>query len=105
DLRPLTAAMLMVAALAVSFGLRRANVKSFWPYVTVGGLLSWNALHSGGLHAALALVPIIPFLPHAARDAGLFVEVPGARDSLNRFEHTFKYPVQAVLLLVGLANA
>jgi NhaA family Na+:H+ antiporter len=60
----------------------------------------------GGLHPALALVPIMPFLPHAARDPGLFVEAPAsARDALSAFEHWWRYPVQAVLLLFGLVNA
>ena len=61
---------LMAVALATSFALRRRRVSIFWPYVTIGGALSWSALYAGGLHPALALVPIIPFLPHAARDPG-----------------------------------
>jgi NhaA family Na+:H+ antiporter len=106
QLHLLAGSVLMAAALAVSFGLRRARVKNFWPYVTAGGVLSWAALHYGGLHPALALVPVIPFLPHAARDKGLFVEAPpGARDALSQFERTFKYPVQIVLLLFGFANS
>jgi len=106
ELHLLPGSVLMAAALAVSFGLRRARVKSFWPYVTIGGALSWAALHYGGLHPALALVPIIPFLSHAARDKGFFVEAPpGARDALSQFERRFKYPVQLVLLLFGFANS
>jgi NhaA family Na+:H+ antiporter len=51
-------------------------------------------------------VPIIPFLPHAARDAGLFIEAsPDARDALSSFERAFKYPVQVVLFFFGFANA
>jgi Na+:H+ antiporter, NhaA family len=81
-------------------------VRIFWPYVIAGGALSWTALFLGGLHPALALVPIMPFLPHAARDPGLFVEAPPqARDALSDFEHWWKYPVQVVLFLFGLANA
>jgi NhaA family Na+:H+ antiporter len=74
--------------------------------VVTGGLLSWAALFWGGLHPALALVPIVPFLPHAARDPGLFVEAPAdARDALSQFERSWKHPVQLVLFLFGLANA
>src|SRR5262245_18976260 len=106
DLHVLAGSLLVATALILSFGLRRAGVKSFWPYVILGGTTSWAGLFYGGLHPALALVPIVPFLPHAARDAGLFVEAPGApRDALNRFERAFKYPVQAVLFLFGFANA
>jgi NhaA family Na+:H+ antiporter len=105
DLHLLAGSLLMAAALGVSFGLRRARVRTFWPYVLAGGTLSWIALFYGGLHPALALVPIVPFMPHAARDAGLFVEAPGARDTLSQFERWWKYPVQIVLFFFGLVNA
>ncbi len=99
-------ALLMVAALACAFALRTKRIVSFWPYVAVSGALSWLALFWGGLHPALALVPIVPFFPHAARDRGLFVDAPpDAHDTLSRFEHWWKLPVQAVLFLFGLANA
>lgn len=106
DLRPLSGVVLLAAALAVSWMLRRNHVRNFWPYVAVGGALSWSALFLGGLHPALALVPVVPFLPHAARDPGLFTPAPAsARDALSEFEHWWKYPVQAILLLFGLVNA
>ncbi len=106
ELHLLVGSLLMAAAVIMAFGLRRAGVKSFWPYVILSGALSWDALFYGGLHPALALVPIIPFLPHAPRDPGLFVEAPaGARDALSQFERWFKHPVQVVLFLFGLVNA
>jgi NhaA family Na+:H+ antiporter len=106
DLHLALGAGLMAAAIVVAFLLRRRRVRIFWPYVLAGGALSWSALFVGGLHPALALVPIMPFLPRAARDPGLFVEAPPhARDALSDFEHWWKYPVQVVLFLFGLANA
>ena len=106
ELRLLAGALLMAAALLVAFGLRRTRVASPWPYVLAAGTLSWSALYAGGLHPALALVPIIAFVPHGARDRGLFVEAPpDSRDTLSRFEHQWKLPVQIVLFLFGLANA
>jgi len=105
ELHLLVGALLMAAALIVAFGLRRTRVRNFWPYVLAAGTLSWSALYWGGLHPALALVPIVPFLPHAARDPGLFVEAPEARDTLSQFEHWWKLPVQVVMFLFGLANA
>jgi NhaA family Na+:H+ antiporter len=106
DLHLATGAMLMTAAVVVSMVLRRKGVRSFWPYVIGGGALSWLALFLGGLHPALALVPIVPFMPHAARDFGPFVEAPeGARDTLSQFERWWKYPVQVVLFFFGLVNA
>lgn len=106
EVRVVPIAALMTAALGVAFTLRRHRVRNFWPYVTVAGALSWMALRFGGLHPALALVPVIPFLPHAARDPGLFVDSPPtARDPLSQFEHWWKYPVQAILFGFGLVNA
>ena len=106
DLHLVAGGALMAAALAASAGLRRLGAKSFWPYMLVGGSLSWLALFWGGFHPALALVPIIPFLPRAARDPGLFVEAPArAHDALSEFEHVAKYPVQAVLFSFALVNA
>ena len=79
---------------------------SFWPYVLGPGALSWAALYWGGFHPALALVPVIPFMPHSARDLGLFApEEEAQADTLSRFEHWWARPVQIVLLLFGLANA
>jgi len=99
-------ALLMTAAAGVSVALRRRRIRTFWPYVIGGGALSWWALFAGGLHPALALVPIVPFLPHAKRDPGLFVEAPpGAHDPLSQFEHSWKYPVQVILFFFGLVNA
>ena len=106
DLHLLVGSLLMAAALGVSLALRRRKTLNFWPYILAGGALSWCALFWGGLHPALALVPIVPFLPHATRDPGLFVPAPAeARDPLSELEHRWKYPVQIVLLFFGLANA
>ena len=97
--------LLLGAGMAVAWGLRKRGVVNFWPYILVGGVLSWLGFYRGGLHPALALVPIIPFLPHAARDPGLFVEAPNAHDTLSEFERRFKRPVDVMLFFFGLVNA
>jgi Na+:H+ antiporter, NhaA family len=98
--------LLMAAAILVAVVLRRRRIRSFWPYVIGSGSLSWAALHFGGLHPALALVPIVPLMPHGPRDLGLFSpEEERQPDTLNRFEHWWSVPVQFVLLLFGFANA
>ncbi|MDQ3488449.1 MAG: Na+/H+ antiporter NhaA [Acidobacteriota bacterium] len=97
---------LMIPAIAVSYWLKRRRVLNYWPYVLIGGGLSWWALYLGGVHAALAMVPILPFMPHAKRDLGIYdVREEYLPDTMNRFEHAFKVPVQVVLLLFGLVNA
>jgi Na+:H+ antiporter, NhaA family len=106
ELHVMQAALLMAVALIVTFGLRNARVKSFWPYVLIGGTLSWWAFYRGGFHPTFALLPILPFLPHAPRDPGFFVDAsPGAQDALSRFELWTKYPAQAALFFFGLINA
>jgi Na+:H+ antiporter, NhaA family len=96
----------MAAGVLLAFWLRRRQTPSFWPYVIGPGTLSWAALYLGGFHPALALVPIVPFMPHSPRDLGLFEPKKGLlTDTLNRFEHWWTIPVQVVLLLFGFANA
>lgn len=96
----------MVPAIGVALLLKKRGVLNFWAYVIVGGGLSWCALYLGGVHPALALVPIVPFMPHAKRDLGLFDEREAhLSDTMNRFEHWWKGPVQIVLFFFGLVNA
>jgi len=104
--RPVEFVVLLAAAMAIAYGLRRRGVRSFWPYVGLAGSVSWVAFWRGGVHPALALVPIVPFLPHAAHDPGLFVDAPAsAHDALSELEHWWKRPVQVILFAFGLANA
>ncbi len=97
---------LMMAAMLLALWLRRRGTRNFWPYVIGPGLLSWGALYFGGFHPALALVPIVPLMPHGSRDLGLFDPREELhRDTLNQFEHWWAPPVQFVLLFFGFANA
>ena len=97
---------LVGAACALAFALKRWRVRNFWPYVGICGLVSWWGLYLGGLHPALALVPVLPFVPHAKRDPGLFVEPrTPEHDPLNQFEHWWKLPVEIILFLFALINA
>jgi NhaA family Na+:H+ antiporter len=97
---------ILAGGMAIAYGLRRARVRSFWPYLLVAGGISWFGFFWSGVHPALALVPIIPFLPPAARDPGFFVDaLPTAKDTLSRFEVWWRYPAQAALFFFGLVNA
>jgi Na+:H+ antiporter, NhaA family len=98
--------LIMAVAIGVAVALRRAQVRSFWPYLVAAGGVSWVAFFLSGFHPALALVPIMPFLPHAARDPGFFVDARStARDALSQFEVWWRYPAQATLFFFGLVNA
>jgi NhaA family Na+:H+ antiporter len=103
---PLALVALMTTAVVVAIWMRHRGMRSFWPYVLGPGALSWAALYLGGFHPALALVPIVPFMPHSPADLGLFDAREEYRpDTLNRFEHWWAVPVQFVLFLFGFANA
>jgi len=106
DLHLGVGAILLLMAMTMAGGMKRARVRSFWPYLVAPGSLSWFALYWSGLHPAFALVPIMPFLPHAARDPGFFVDAePGDKDPLSQFEVFWRYPAQLALFFFGLVNA
>ncbi len=95
-----------VGAIIMGLFMRRMKLQSFWWYLLLPGTLSWFSFYESGLHPALGLVPIIPTLPHAHTDLGLFArEELGRNDTLNEFEHWWKNPVEIILGLFGLANA
>lgn len=76
-----------------------------WPYA-IAGALSWYGFQQAGIHPALGLLPIIPAIPHADIEFGIFAEEETHQtDLLNRMEHGLKPLVEVVLFLFGLANA
>ena len=98
--------LLVALAMLIAETMRRKRVRSFWPYMLIAGPIAWFGLHFTGVHAALALVPVVPFMPHAARDLGRFAEMEAGRhDTMNEFEHYFKPLVDVGLFAFGLANA
>ena len=71
------ALLLMLAAMAVAWGLRRSRVRDWWPYFVVSGSLLWLALWRQGIGAALVSAAV-----HEARRHGLAMTVianPSAR--------------------------
>jgi len=97
---------LAIVAIGVAIALKRARWRNFWPYLLIAGPISWLALFLGGFHPALALVPIVPFLPHAARDRGFLVDARAtAKDALSQFELWWRYPAHITLFFFGLVNA
>lgn len=97
-----TALLLMGAAVLLAWFLHVARIDRIWLYLLTSGTLSWLACYWGGIQPALALVPIIPFLPHRPRDLDLF-DATGPLEP-RRFEHVVRYPVQVVLFFFGLVN-
>lgn len=99
--------LLSVGAVALGFVFQKAlRLTSFWWYLLIPGTMSWISFYFAGIHPALGLVPIIPCMPHAGTDLGIFSrEERGRADTLNEFEHWWKNPVELVLGMFGLVNA
>lgn len=97
---------LTLAGMGIAFLLLRRKAASYWPYVILGGGLSWIGLFKAHIHPALALVFIVPFLPHPPREQKhLFEEDPRDLSPLGSFEHEWKVVVDFGLFMFGLANA
>ena len=90
-----------------AWSMRIRHIQSWVPYVAVGGSLSWWGLHSAHLHPALALVPIIPFLPGPKEDTGLFTQPADKMlvDPLNRFDDQTHLFVDLGMFFFAFANA
>jgi len=100
--------LLIVGGMILAFVMKKMKMQNFWVYVILAGTASWFGLYLAGLHPALALVFIVPFLPYAKKDEGLFAErlqKVTKTDALNQFEHKLKLPVDIGLFGFGIANA
>ncbi len=96
----------LLPAILMAWGLRRLGKESFWLYVLGPGALSWVGLYLGGLHTALAMVPIVPFMPHHTSDLRVFGRSEVVRlATLHHFEQWWKVPVQIILFAFGFVNA
>lgn len=100
----LIGAPVMAAAIGLAVFMHHRKVRDFWPYMALCGPLSWAALYLAGVHPALALVPIVPFLPRGPRAAEPFADPPDD-DPVHHAEHEWFNAVQVVLFLFGLVNA
>lgn len=100
----LGAALLLVLAVAIAAVVRHSRVRVFWPYLVLCGALSWLAFYWAGVHPALALVPIVPFLPHRPRAGNPFAD-PTPDGVVHRAEHEWNAVAQVVLFLFGVVNA
>lgn len=96
---------LVVSAIVISLLMKRGGITNFWPYVTICGGISWLGFYYGGIHPALAMVPIVFAMPHEAADLGIFAEEKEElSDTLNKFERWWETPVEIILGLFGFVN-
>jgi NhaA family Na+:H+ antiporter len=115
-----------VGGMAVVYVLRRLRVR-WWPvYILTGGSLSWVGLAGAGVEPALALAPIVPFMPsgshnheteaeHGHEHQSISAPHPRATEAahgghggnsvLEQFEHQLKMFVDFGLFFFAFANA
>ena len=116
--------LFVVGGMAVVYVLRKLRVR-WWPvYILTGGSLSWVGLAGAGVEPALALAPIVPFMPHnnghdtgtepehAHSHEGISAPHPHATDAehaghsvMEQFEHHLKLFVDFGLFFFAFANA
>ena len=97
---------LTLAGMTVAFLLRRYKAATYWPFLLLGGGLSWAGLFKAHVHPALALAFIVPFLPNPSSEhKHLFEEDLRDLTPLASFEHEWKVVVDFGLFMFGLANA
>ena len=104
-------------AMIIAYIMRKKQVMAWFPYIFIAGTLSWVGFIMAHLHPALALVPIVPFLPGPSRDTGMFTaedetdqeHAAGHHEHdhspLHNFEHNLKLPVDLGLFFFAFANA
>lgn len=97
----------MILALFCRYSAKRFHWLARWEAYIVPGILCWFGLWTSGLHPALAMVFVVPFIPMDERDDGLFKHDASttALDPLNQFERVHKPFVDTGLFFFGLANA
>jgi len=100
----LDGALLVGAAVTLAVVLRAARVQSVAAYLVLCGPVSWIGFQLAGVHPALALVPVIPFVPRRARPQAMFV-TPNDNDDVHQGERNWSAAVHLVLFLFGLVNA
>ena len=94
-------ALILVVAMGIASGIRRARVRSFWPYILAGGNASWWG--SWRVRPGPSIGTDKAFL--GRRDPGFLHAPPDARDTLNKFENWWQNPAQVALFFFGLVNA
>lgn len=100
----------LVVVILITIVLHRRHVRHWGWYLLLAGVPSWLAFIHFGVEPALALVPIVAFMPHAKADVGWFApwydkRERSAHDTLSVMANTIeRFFNPWVLLLFGFAN-
>lgn len=109
--------LMVLGGVALAFLFKKLSVNHWWLYLFVCGPLAWYGMYRAGLHPAISLVFIIPFLPSNAKASGIphevgemefDVEDGWVKDEsvscLGRCEHALSPIVDFGLFFFGLTN-
>jgi NhaA family Na+:H+ antiporter len=100
-LLPTVAVVLTIVTARLMQGHRNHSHWLYFPFM----IASLYGFYRVGVEPALAFVPVIWFMPHAATDLGLFAHGESERhDTLNQFEHFWKPWVEGILFFFALTN-
>jgi NhaA family Na+:H+ antiporter len=108
--------LLVLVGMAVAYLMQKIGVRNWMMYVFGAGALSWFGLYNAHLHPALALVFIVPFIPHktAARIPEHIEDAPDIhedniraedRSPISKCENSLAGFVDFGLIFFGITNA
>jgi NhaA family Na+:H+ antiporter len=100
----LIAVVLILLGTGVAAVLRQRGVVSSWPYLVIGGSLSWCGCYWSGVQPVLSLLPIVPFLRHAPRDLTVRHDDQPEHRRTTHFESVFEVPAQVIAFLFAFVN-
>lgn len=86
--------LLVLMAMLISYGIQKLKVKSYWWFL-FPTFISWVGMFKTGLHPALALVWIVPFMRSSDEK----------QTPIDKLEHDLKPIVDFGLFFFGLTNA
>lgn len=96
--------LLCLLGMSVALTLRKMQVNGYIWYLILGGIPAWLGLHFANIHASLALVFIVPFMPAVPEDVTDIDDEDDER-AMEKFNRHWKPVVDYGLFFFGLCNA
>ncbi|MDR2162512.1 MAG: Na+/H+ antiporter NhaA [Clostridiales Family XIII bacterium] len=108
--------LLILAGMGTAILLKKFHVHNWVAYIFAAGALSWTGLYKAHLHPALALIFIVPFIPHSviSDKAAIVNDVPDIhgddirvtdQSPIAKCENRLSSFVDFGLVFFGLTNA